>query len=450
VSRPTDTPRRTSYDVVFAVEQQNAFSNLALPRALTEHGLTGVDAAFATELTYGSLRWQGVLDEVIAIAARRDVSTLDPEVRAVLRLGAYQLLHMRVPAHAAVHSTVDLARDVAGNKVVGFVNAVLRAIARKSWPDWTAQLAPDDDLRRIAVSMGYPTWIVAALIDALDGDADALRAALAPDRPTTHLVARPGRITRDELLAAAGESATAGPWSPYAVRLTGGGDPGALAAVRDGRAGVQDEGSQLVALALTRVEARGTVERWADVCAGPGGKAALLQGLAPAGTSLLAADLQPHRARLVAGALGATGSVIVADATHPAWPADTFSRMLVDAPCTGLGALRRRPEVRWRRQPADADRMHDLQVALLDAALDSTAPGGAVIYATCSPHLRETRDVVRRVASSRQDAHVEDARPLLPDLPDLGPGPHVQLWPHRQGTDAMYIALVRRMPPSGP
>ena len=444
-----DIPRRTSYDVVLAVEQDGAYGNLALPRALAQRGLSGVDAGFATELTYGALRWQGVLDEVIAIAARRAADALDAEVRAVLRLGAYQLLHMRVPAHAAVHSTVELAREVAGHRVVGFVNAVLRAIGRQSWEDWVDQLAPNDDLRRIAVANGYPVWLASAMADALGGSLGELAVALAEDRPITHLVARPARITREELLAQAGPGAEAGPWSPYAVRLTGGGVPGALAAVQAGRAAVQDEGSQLVALALTRAQVETSERWWADICAGPGGKAALLAGLLPEGVGLLAADLHPHRARLVRDSLQQRGgSVVVADSTSPAWHVDACSRVLLDAPCTGLGALRRRPEVRWRRRPEDADRLHALQVQLLDAAVDATAPGGVVLYATCSPHLRETRDVVTDVITSRPDVRIEDARPLLPGLPDLGPGPHVQLWPHRHGTDAMYLALVRRLPDS--
>jgi 16S rRNA (cytosine967-C5)-methyltransferase len=269
---------------------------------------------------------------------------------------------------------------------------------------------------------------------------------LGEDRPITHLVARPGRVSRDDLLDQAGSGATPGPWSPYAVRLTEGGDPAAMAAVRSGLAAVQDEGSQLVALALARAEVTGVAERWADLCAGPGGKAALLAGLRPAGVPLLAADRQLHRARLVAGALGAAESVVVADGTRPAWREQVFSRVLIDVPCTGLGALRRRPEVRWRREPTDVDRLHDLQVSLFDAAVDATAPGGVVIYATCSPHLRETRDVVERVTTTRPDVQVEDARPLFTGVPDLGSGPHVQLWPHQHGTDAMYLALVRRLP----
>jgi 16S rRNA (cytosine967-C5)-methyltransferase len=439
-----DAPRRTAYDVVLAVERDRAYANLLLPRLSRERGLDRRDAAFAAELTYGTLRWQGVLDEVVTAAARRPAESLDPPVRAVLRVGAYQLLHLRTPAHAAVHATVELARAVAGPKPVGFVNAVLRKISQADWEAWVRRLAPADDRGALAFRHGYPRWVVDAIAAAL-GSGDELAAALAEDRPVTHLVARPGRVTRDELLAEAGDGAEPGPWSPYAVRLAAGGDPGALPSVRSGAAGVQDEGSQLVALALARaaVTAAGGTERWLDLCAGPGGKAALLHGLLPEGGRLLAAELHPHRARLVAGALGGAPGAIVADGTQPAWPAGAFDRVLVDAPCTGLGALRRRPEVRWRRQPEDVDRLRPLQERLLESALDATRPGGVVAYVTCSPVPAETTDVIDAVLSRRPGVEVVDPRPLVPGVPDAGTATHLQLWPHRHGTDAMFLALLR-------
>jgi 16S rRNA (cytosine967-C5)-methyltransferase len=325
------------------------------------------------------------------------------------------------------------------------VNAVLRAVAKQDFAGWVEQVGPSDDLGRLAFSSGYPRWIADAFLDALGGDVDELRVALTPDRPVTHLVARPGRISRSELLDLAGGSAGAGPWSPYAVHLTGGGDPAALAPVRDGRAAVQDEGSQLVALALARAPAPGLAgERaWLDMCAGPGGKASLLAGLRPDGVMMVAADLQPHRARLVAAALRGTGAAtVVADSNRAAWAAGTFDRVLVDAPCTGLGALRRRPEVRWRRQEQDVEALHAQQVALLRSAADAVRPGGLIAYVTCSPHLHETRDVVDAVLADTPGLVRADARALVGDLPDLGAGPDVQLWPHRHGTDAMYLALL--------
>jgi 16S rRNA (cytosine967-C5)-methyltransferase len=442
--RPAPDPaRRTAYDVVLAVDVDGAYANLLLPRLLRERSVDERDAAFATELTYGTLRWAGVLDEIVAAGARRPADSLDPPVRAVLRLGAYQLLHLRVAQHGAVHATVDLARAVAGEKVVGLVNAVLRRVAERDWPGWVDRLAPGDDIGRLAFEHAQPRWIVTALSEALGGDIDELRAALAEDRPVTHLVARPGRISRDELVAESPPGATAGPWSPYAVRLAGG-NPASLAAVRDGAAAVQDEGSQLVALALTRVAVGSPDLRWLDICAGPGGKSALLAGLLPSGGRLVAADVSPHRARLVHAALrGAAGSAVVADGTVPAWAPGEFDRVLVDAPCTGLGALRRRPEVRWRRRPDDVPQLVDLQRRLLRSAVDAVRPGGVVAYVTCSPHPAETHEVVEHVMAEAPHLSRLDARDYLPGIPQLGAGPDVQLWPHRHGTDAMYLALLR-------
>jgi 16S rRNA (cytosine967-C5)-methyltransferase len=442
-----DPARDAAAEVVTAVDVNDAYANLLLPRLLRERGIGGRDAAFATEVTYGTLRWQGVLDIVIGSASGRDVAALDPPVRAVLRMGAYQLLHLRTPAHAAVHESVELARRRCGPKPVGLVNAVLRKVAVASWSQWTQRLAPEDDLGRLAFSHGYPRWVAAAIDDAL-GDRNQLAAALGADRPVTHLVARPGRISRDELLAQAGPDATAGPWSPYAVRM-GGGDPAAVPAVRSGAAAVQDEGSQLMAIATATSElAGGPDATWLDMCAGPGGKAALMAGLRPADAALLCADVQPHRARLVATALGGAGPVVVADARRPAWPDSRFDRVLLDAPCTGLGALRRRPEVRWRRQPGDVPRLQELQTELLARALDAVRPGGLVAYVTCSPHPDETQAVVDRVLARHGDAQRLDPHKAIAGVADARRGPDVQLWPHRHGTDAMYLALLRRMTPS--
>jgi 16S rRNA (cytosine967-C5)-methyltransferase len=440
-----DIARLVAAELVLAVEKDAAYSNLLLPKMLRERRVAPTDAAFATEIGYGTLRWQGVLDEVIASAANREVGTLDLPVRAVLRVGAYQLLHTRVPPHAAVSTTVDLAKAVAGQRPAGLVNAVMRKISQRDWAGWVSSLAPQDPVGRLAFERGYPEWVAAALLDALDGDLSELGQALAFDRPTTHLLARPSAIARDQLLVEAGPHATPGPFSPYAVHLAGG-DPGTIAAVRDGRARVQDEGSQLVALALSAAPIEGRDRWWLDACAGPGGKSSLLAGLLPPDVRLVAGELQPHRAALVrAGVRGTATSVVVADAAQPAWRAGAFDRVLVDVPCSGLGALRRRPEVRWRRQPEDIERLAELQLGLLDAAASSTRVGGVVCYATCSPHPAETAQVVARLVAARGDLEPIDVRALLPSVPELGAGPSVQLWPHRHGTDAMFIALLRRV-----
>ena len=434
-----------AFDVVLAVDVDGAYSNLLLPRLLRERGLLARDAAFATELCYGTLRWQGVLDVVVAEAGGRDLAGLDPPVRAVLRLGAYQLLHLRTPAHAAVHATVELARAACGPKPVGLVNAVLRKVGAADWPTWVRRLAPDDRIGNAAFSYGYPRWVAAAIGAALEraGAGEELPDALACDRPVTHLVARPGRISRDELLAQAGGDATAGPWSPYAVRLAGG-DPAALPAVRSGSAGVQDEGSQLVALAAARAGIdTGGSPRWLDMCAGPGGKSVLLEALLPSGGALVASDVQPHRAILVRRSVGDRAQVVVADGRRPAWGDGAFHLVVLDAPCTGLGALRRRPEVRWRRTESDLRRLSTLQGQLVDSAIAATRAGGIVAYITCSPHPDETQAIVAAACAARTDLQPIDVRQLLTEVPDLGPGPDVQLWPHRHGTDAMYLAALR-------
>ena len=209
---------------------------------------------------------------------------------------------------------------------------------------------------------------------------------------------------------------------------------------------MQDEGSQLVALALTRADVDGPdTGRWLDLCAGPGGKAALLGGIAALdGASVDAVEVAEHRAELVRQVVvGLPVTVHTADGREAPLPPDAYDRVLLDAPCTGLGALRRRPEARWRRRPEDVAGLAKLQRELLAAALRHVRPGGVVAYVTCSPHLSETVGVVTGVVR-RADVELVDARPLLPGVPQLGEGPTVQLWPHRHGTDAMFLALLQR------
>jgi 16S rRNA (cytosine967-C5)-methyltransferase len=434
-----DPARLVAFEVLKAVRVDDAYTNLALPALLRQHGLTGRDAAFATELASGTVRRQATYDAILAACVDRRLGNVEAKVLDALRLGAHQLLAMRVPTHAAISTTVDLVRDRVGAGASGFANAVLRKVSQQDLAAWVAQVAPDR-----ATAFSHPAWVVEELRAALGRD-DELDALLAADNepPKVTLVARPGRSTRDEL---AGEGT---PFSPYGVVLAGG-DPGQVPAVSEGRAGVQDEGSQLVAIAAAAAPLDGSDTRWLDLCAGPGGKAALLAALASErGAGLVASERQSHRAALVKRALGdASGvtGIVTADGTAPPYRFGAFDRVLVDAPCTGLGALRRRPEARWRRRPSDVVELVRLQEHLLASALDLTRPGGIVLYATCSPVLAETSGVVTSVLDSRDDAALEDVRPVLPDVPDAaGPIPGtVQLWPHRHGTDAMFLALLRK------
>ncbi len=470
--RRTDPARTAAYDVLRQVDGSDAYANLVLPPLLRERHIAGRDAAFATELAYGTLRLRGRYDAILALCVTRPLDQLDAEVLDVLRLGAHQLLGMRVPSHAAVSETVALARDRVGAGPAQMVNAVLRAVDRTSLDDWLKRLRSEapDAVTALATTGSHPLWVTRALREALAGNgrspdetADLLDADNASPRVT--LVARPGIAEPDDVIAGAPEDVRLEPgrWAPTALVLAGGSDPAALPAVADGRAGVQDEGSQLVTLALAAAPLDGPDARWLDLCAGPGGKAALLAALAGGrGATLVANEVQPHRARLVERALRAVPQGIVESlrtgdgrevgAEEPG----AYDRVLVDAPCTGLGALRRRPESRWRRTPADLGVLATLQRELLGSAIDAVRPGGVVAYVTCSPHLAETRLVVDDVLRRRDDVERIDARGVLWSVlvpgaeidlgtPDGGAGGlDVQLWPHVHGTDAMHLTLLRR------
>ncbi|WP_408639340.1 RsmB/NOP family class I SAM-dependent RNA methyltransferase [Nocardia yamanashiensis] len=439
-----DPVRTVARDVLRAVRERDAYANLVLPGLLRERRISGRDAALATELTYGACRSQGLLDAVIEAGAGRPVAEIDGNLLDVLRLGTYQLLRTRIGAHAAVDTSVALVRAEAGVGKAGFVNAVLRRVSEKTEAEWVEQLAPRDPLGHLAFEYAHPEWIAQAFADALGERAAELKDVLEADdaRPAVHLVARPGEISAEELaLVTGGEE---GRWSPYAVYLDGG-DPGKLEPVREGMAAVQDEGSQLVALAVTRAPLQGADGgRWLDLCAGPGGKTALLGSLADIdGFHVDAVEPAEHRADLVRQATkGMPVDVHVTDGRDSGLPPG-FDRILVDAPCTGLGALRRRPEARWRRRPSDVRDLVTLQRELLDAAWDLVRPGGVVVYSTCSPHLPETVSVVADMVR-RTGAEQLDTRDLVPGVPDLGDGPGAQLWPHRHGTDAMFLAALRK------
>lgn len=448
--RPLDPARAAAFEVLRAVSERDAYANLALPALLRERGITGRDAAFATELTYGTCRTRGLLDAVIGAAAGRPPEAIDPVLLDLLRLGTYQLLRTRVDAHAAVSTTVEQAAIEFDSARAGFVNGVLRRIAGRDERSWVQELAPDparDPIGHAAFVHAHPRWIAQAFADALGVAAAELDAVLASDdeRPQVHLAARPGALTAAELADAVG--GTVGRHSPFAVYLAGG-DPGRLAPVRDLLALVQDEGSQLVARALTLAPVDGDCGRWLDLCAGPGGKTALLASLGAQRFSgpqfrVTAVEPAPRRADLVVeNTRGLPVEVLRVDGRHTGLQ-QAFDRVLVDAPCTGLGALRRRPEARWRRQPGDVPTLTKLQRELLGAAIALTRPGGVVLYATCSPHLAETVGVVAD-ALRRHPVSALDARPLFEPVADLGDGPHVQLWPHRHGTDAMFAAALRR------
>ena len=456
-----DPARRAALELLIAVRRDDAYANLLWPRLLERFDLNGRDAAFATDLAYGTLRWQGFYDEVASRCSSRPWSEVDPDIADVIRLGIHQLLSMRVPDHAAVDSSCELARsvDITDAGRIGFINGVLRSVSKKDRAEWESDVLLETSSKgangdaAVAAITSHPRWITEALHESLslhqgtDITTDALREALlANNQPSRPMLAflndRPETTNHDD----AGIGLTAGRWSARAASVDSG-QPGDIRAVREGRAIVQDEGSQLVVQALLDAPVDPPESVWLDMCAGPGGKAAVMAAQAKArGIEFLAVELHQHRADLIASLLPADSraNVVVADARDRPWGGLFFDRVLLDAPCTGLGALRRRPEARWRRSPKDVPELTALQRQLLDIGLSSLRSGGVLGYVTCSPVLAETVDVVEEVLLRHDDVEVVDARAYLPQVPDLGLGPHVQLWPHLHGTDAMHLTLMRR------
>jgi 16S rRNA (cytosine967-C5)-methyltransferase len=448
--------RRAAFETLRSVSSDDAYANLLLPHAIARAGLNAQDAALATELTYGTLRRRGTYDAVIAVAADRPVDQIDPVVLDALRLGVHQLMSTRVASHAAVNESVELARGAGSRGAAGFTNAVLRRVSRDTPGEWYERLeqaARSDDERRGVLS-SHPVWILRAFRRALgaEGRSDELDALLAADNdaPRVGMVALPGLAERPE-------EAPATRYAPDGFVLAGG-DPDRWVSESGGRLRVQDEGSQLAALALSRAEPVREGERWLDLCAGPGGKTALLAAEALAGGATLDAnEISPSRAGLVRRAVAAVPlevEVTEEDGrTRAARTPGAYDRVLVDAPCTGVGALRRRPEARWRKSPADVPDLAALQRELVLAAFVAVKPGGIVAYVTCSPHLAETAGVVADVRRELGDAVADlDAREVVTrvsqhpiDLPAQQDGSgRAQLWPHRHGTDAMSIALLRK------
>jgi 16S rRNA (cytosine967-C5)-methyltransferase len=451
------TSRRVAYETIRAVHESDAYANLLLPTSIQRAGLSTADAALATELTYGTLRREGTYDAVIAIAAERGVRGIDPGVLDALRLGVHQLLSTRVASHAAVNESVELARSAGGRGAAGFANAVLRRISRDTPGDWMTRVADGarSDDERLGLLFSHPVWVVRAFRRALaaEGRADELEALLTADNasPRVTMAALPG-------LADIPADARRTPYSPLGFRSTGG-DPEAEITASEGRVRVQDEGSQLAALALSRAFPVREGERWLDLCAGPGGKTAVLAAEAWAhGARLEANEISPARAGLVRRAIAAVPlEVPVSEQdgrTRAAESPDAYDRILVDAPCTGLGALRRRPEARWRKAPTDVPELTQLQRELLSAAVGALKPGGVVAYVTCSPHLAETAGVVADVRREWDGALEElSAREVVTALASADPrigeqldgSGRAQLWPHRHNTDAMSMTLLRRV-----
>lgn len=427
--RRIDDPRLLAFEVLAEVGLQGAYSNLILPKALSESSLDDKDRAFATELVYGTLRMQGRHDHFITSASDRSLEQIDPKALIVLRLGTHQLKKMRVPSHAAIYESVELAKKVVGKSTASFVNAILRKMDSL---DFEQLSKPNQEYARLALEYSHPEWIVSSYFDSLKNSSDVislLQANNNPAKPT--LIAWPGLATQGELLEA-GALAIAS----SSVAATFDGNPGDIAAIRERRAGVQDLGSQLVVERF--FDQFKPNLRWLDLCAGPGGKAAYLSALLKRdGGSLLANEISNERAKLVSQVMH-HGEVNVCDGRSMPDELGKFDRILLDAPCTGIGALRRRPEVRWRRNLQDLKNLTQLQSELLESATRLLSPGGIIAYVTCSSHQAETKFQIRSFLKQHSNFTRIPVRDQRADIDG-----DLQLWPHRDGTDAMFLSLLR-------
>ena len=434
-----DASRLLAFDVITEVNRNNGYSNLLLPQALASGTLSERDRNLVTELVYGTLRMQGKHDWILAQVSDRNWGDVDPEIIDIARLGVHQVHEMRIPDYAAVAATVEVARKRIGESKASFVNALLRSVTRKSMEDWFSPLESiTDPVERLAIQYSHPEWIVSAYYDLLkswEEVEDALKINNEAATPT--LVSWPGNSTQQDLIDVGGEPTQ---FSPYGAHWKG--NPGALDLIKSRKIGVQDEGSQLVAEVFAKV-ARGS--SWLDLCAGPGGKAALLSSIARTrGITFTANEISAARAELVSQVVHGD-RVLVSDGRTIGSLTEKFDAILIDAPCTGLGALRRRPEVRWRRTLQDLRALTQLQRELVESAIQALEPGGVLGYATCSPHLAETSIQIADIKKHHPDLQLIPIDEYLPaNLDGATRDGAMSLWTHKHGTDAMYLALFRK------
>ncbi len=435
-----EASRLLAFDLLTEVNRNEGYSNLLLPQALNSSKLDERDKSLVTELLYGTIRMQGKHDWVLAQISDRPWTEVDPGIVDVCRMGVHQIHEMRVPDHAAVASTVEVARKQLGESKASFVNALLRNVTRKSQEDWFAPLsAISDPVERMSIQYSHPEWIVSAYFDLLK-NWDEVEQALAinNEAATPTLVSWPGLSTIEDLKEIGGEPTT---YSPYGAHWKG--NPGALDLIKARKIGVQDEGSQLVASVFAKASAG---KNWLDMCAGPGGKAALLSNIAREKKIVFTAnEVSVVRADLVRQVVNGD-RVLVGDGREIGNQAEKFDAILIDAPCTGLGALRRRPEVRWRRNLQDLRELTQLQRELIDSGIKALNVGGVLGYATCSPHLAETTIQVSDLKRKHHNMEQIDVASYLPDnLQDSERDQAMALWTHRTGTDAMFLALFKKV-----
>lgn len=414
-------PRRAAWEFLQDVERDGSYVNLAIGPYLET--LDSRDRPFATELIYGSVRMRRWIDHVIDQVVDRH---LDPELRALLRLACYEALEMSSADHAIVNEYVDIAKAVIGRARAGLVNAVMRRVVREK-----------EQLKSQKTSLGvrtsHPDWIVRTFAGLLAEEELSHELESHNSTPPVHVVSF--NLLDDQLAAKS-------PLTPFGYRLKV--QPRNLPAIASGEAFVQDEGSQLVCEVALATDPRREF-RWLDLCAGPGGKFAYLAHFLDS-NHLEGNEFHAHRANLVSKRTPGY-TIHVGDGRQATDAATRFDRILLDAPCTGLGALRRRPDARWRKNEDDLKNLVSLQRELLDASSDRLTASGLIIYITCSPHPLETSAQVNDFLKRHSEFEI---RPIDPSMiPNqlrgaLRPEGTMQLMTGRDGTDAMFIALLQK------
>jgi len=441
LAKPNPAPSRlVAYELITQVNRQGAYANLRLPELLLKTKMNLADRAFTTELAYGTLRMQARHDYIASKFIDRTFAELDEKIVDLLRMGIHQITQMRVADHAAVSETVEVAKLVAGESKASYVNAILRKVVANS--NDLLEIKDFTTLRRLSIQYSHPEWIISSFFDQMKDWAEVELFLAANNNPATpDVVAWPGKSSTDELLTL---GATPIPGFVNGVNLPG--IPMDFSPIVERRAGVQDRGSQLVVENFLASFKPGL--SWLDMCAGPGGKAAyLFNSLLSMDKSatFLANEPTSHRAELVKRVVN-NQQVVSFDATVANNFNQKFDRILIDAPCTGLGALRRRPEARWRKSLQDLKELVLLQKQLLASAYQLLSPNGVIAYVTCSPHLAETKGQVIDFLSAHSDMKILPMGKLeLAHKEGVLSDGTVQLWTHHNQSDAMFMAMFEKV-----
>lgn len=444
-----DLAREAALKILIEINEKGAYSNIALNKYFSSEELRDIDRSFVTELVYGTVKWKLTLDRVIAAYSNMKMEKLSPWILNILRLGAYQILYMtRVPHSAACNESVNLAGRYGHKASAGFVNAVLRNIARNG--AWVAVPSKEQDLTGyLSVRYSYPKWLVEKYIGLFDTEfAEGLLDA-GNGTPELTLRANTLRVTPEELIEALKKEdvdAVAGKYVREAVVLKSTTAVAKLKAFQEGLFQVQDESSMLPVIVLAP-EAGETIM---DACSAPGGKTTHMAQLMQNKGTIIARDIHEHKLKLIDSAATRLGIHIVKSELHDATLPDrlqerAFDRILLDAPCTGLGIIRRKPDIKWARQTRDIESIAALQKTLIQAVSGALKPGGIMVYSTCTVLPEENEEIIRSFLENNEDFFAEDITPFLPTALAV----HVkdcalQLYPNRDGIDGFFMARLRR------